>query len=84
MAGETVRAGWVVGCDGTSSSTRQLAGIGFPGVKLTERFLLGDVHLDWDVDRAGTSGWIHPDAVIGVMPMPDPEGRNDLWRRVRL
>ena len=78
--GETVRARWVVGCDGTSSSTRQLADIGFPGVKLTERFLLADVHLDWDVDRGGTSGWIHPDGVIGVMPMPDPQGGGDLWR----
>lgn len=78
--GETVRPRWVVGCDGTSSGTRQLAGIGFPGVKLTERFLLADVHLDWDVDRAGTSGWIHPDGVIGVMPMPDPQGGDDLWR----
>jgi 4,5-epoxidase len=78
--GETVRTHWVAGCDGTSSATRQVAGIDFPGVKLSERFLLADVRLDWDVDRAGTSGWIHPDGVLGVMPMPDPTGRQDLWR----
>ncbi|GBE67061.1 oxygenase [Mycobacterium sp. MFM001] len=75
-----VRAQWVVGCDGTGSTARALAGIGFPGVKLSERFLLADVHLDWDVDRAGTTGWIHPKGLIGVMPMPDPHGRDDLWR----
>ena len=79
-AGTTIRARWLVGCDGTSSTTRTLAGIDFPGVKLTERFLLADLHLDWDLDRGGTTGWVHRDGVIGVMPMPDADGRDDLWR----
>lgn len=79
-SGRAVRARWLVGCDGTGSTTRSLTGIGFPGVKLSERFLLADVHLDWDMDRSGTTGWIHPKGLIGVMPMPDPHGRNDLWR----
>lgn len=78
--GERVRAKWLVGCDGTSSVTRQQAGIAFPGVKLSERFLLADVHLDWTLDRGGTTGWVHPDGVVGAMPMPDASGRDDLWR----
>ncbi|MCW1819896.1 oxygenase [Mycolicibacterium conceptionense] len=78
--GERVRAKWLVGCDGPSSVARQQAGIGFPGVKLSERFLLADIHLDWTLDRGGTTGWIHPDGVVGAMPMPDPSGRDDLWR----
>ncbi|MBU9763740.1 FAD-dependent oxidoreductase [Mycobacterium sp. TNTM28] len=78
--GAEIRGQWVVGCDGSSSVTRQQAGIGFPGVKLSERFLLADVHLDWDVDRGGTSGWIHPDGIVGAMPMPDPAGGDNLWR----
>src|SRR5262245_31597030 len=73
-----VRARWLVGCDGAASTTRHLAGVGFPGVKLSERFLLADVHLDWDLDRSGTTGWIHPDGMVGAMPMPDDTGR--LWR----
>jgi 2-polyprenyl-6-methoxyphenol hydroxylase-like FAD-dependent oxidoreductase len=73
--GEKVRSGWLVGCDGAGSTTRRLAGIGFPGVKLSERFLLADVRLDWDLDRSGTTGWIHPTGMIGVMPMP-----GGLWR----
>jgi 2-polyprenyl-6-methoxyphenol hydroxylase-like FAD-dependent oxidoreductase len=80
--GEQICAKWIVGCDGTSSSTRKIAGIGFPGVKLTERFLLADLHLNWDLDRCGTTGWIHPSGMLGAMPMPDPHGRNDLWRLI--
>lgn len=72
---QEVRAAWLVGCDGAGSATRRLAGIGFPGVKLSERFLLADVNLDWDLDRSGTTGWIHPAGMIGVMPMP-----GGLWR----
>ncbi|WP_135452922.1 FAD-dependent oxidoreductase [Mycobacterium sp. DL99] len=78
--GERIGAKWLVGCDGTSSVVRQQVGIAFPGVKLSERFLLADVHLDWALDRGGTTGWIHPDGVIGAMPMPDSTGRDDLWR----
>ena len=73
--GDEVRAGWLVGCDGAASAARRAAGIGFPGVKLSERFLLADVRLDWDLDRTGTTGWIHPDGMIGAMPMP-----GGLWR----
>ncbi|KLO32515.1 FAD-dependent monooxygenase [Mycobacterium haemophilum] len=80
--GESVRTQWLVGCDGTGSATRQLAGIGFPGCRLSERFLLADLHLDWDLDRSGTTGWIHPAGMIGAMPMPDSGGSNDLWRLI--
>lgn len=78
--GTELETHWLVGCDGTSSTTRKLAGIGFPGVKLTERWLLADLHLDWDLDRGGTTGWIHPSGLLGVMPMPDTSGSDDLWR----
>ncbi|HEY3685981.1 MAG TPA: FAD-dependent monooxygenase [Streptosporangiaceae bacterium] len=80
--GRTIDAGWLVGCDGTRSTTRERAGIGFPGVKVSERFLLADLHLDWDLDRSGTTGWIDPAGLFGAMPMPDPDGRDDLWRLI--
>lgn len=74
-SGEQITADWLIGCDGAQSAARRLAGIDFPGVKLSERFLLADVMLDWDLDRSGTTGWIHPAGMIGAMPMPD-----GLWR----
>ncbi len=75
--GTTVRAGWMAGCDGTGSTVRKLAGIGFPGVRVSERFLLVDGRLDGEppLDRSGTSGWAHRDGVLGAMPMP-----GDQWR----
>ncbi len=42
------------------------------------------MYLDWDVDRVGTSGWVHPAGMLGAMPMPDADGRGDLWRRGRI
>ncbi|MGV0791555.1 FAD-dependent monooxygenase [Mycolicibacterium sp. XJ1819] len=73
--GGTMRARCLVGCDGAASTVRRAAGIEFPGVKLSERFLLADVRLDWDLDRSGTTGWIHRDGMLGAMPMP-----GGLWR----
>ncbi|GGM27782.1 oxygenase [Promicromonospora citrea] len=84
--GTSVRAAWLVGCDGTRSTVRKVAGIAAPGVRLSERFLLADVHLgtapggpaDPALDRTGTSGWAGPAGLLGLMPMPHPDG--DLWR----
>ncbi len=47
----TIRCEWLVGCDGAHSRVRKLAGIGFPGVQIIERFLLADVHADLPVAR---------------------------------
>jgi 4,5-epoxidase len=77
-SGDRVRAGWVVGCDGPESMVRKSAGIGFPG--RSDRFLMLDARVDWDLDRDGLTGWLHPDGRVGAMPMVDPEGANNLWR----
>ncbi|MGC4975286.1 FAD-dependent monooxygenase [Streptomyces sp. DT199] len=41
----TLRARYLVGCDGGRSTVRKLAGIGFPGTPATVTALLGDVEL---------------------------------------
>ena len=81
--GSRTRARWVVGCDGAHSTVRKLAGIGFPGAPVADRFLIGDVHMSWTPDREGTHGWQHPDGMVAAMPMPEPDrrdGGDDLWR----
>lgn len=50
----TIRARWVVGCDGMHSIVRQRAGIGFAGGRYEDSFILADVRL---------SGRLGPDAV---------------------
>ncbi|POM24941.1 Pentachlorophenol 4-monooxygenase [Actinomadura rubteroloni] len=50
-SGERLRAGWLVGADGGSSTVRKLAGVSFLGVTREEKqMLLGDFRLD-GVDR---------------------------------
>jgi 2-polyprenyl-6-methoxyphenol hydroxylase-like FAD-dependent oxidoreductase len=72
--------GWVIGCDGAHSTVRKLAGIGFSGVRVTERFLLADAHVDWPVDRTGGHGWPHRDGPFFAMPMREVGRAEDLWR----
>jgi 4,5-epoxidase len=72
-------ADWIVGCDGAHSSVRKLAGIGFPGVPLIERFLVADVRADLPVARDAVTTWLHGDRMLAVFPLPDG-GREDLWR----
>jgi 4,5-epoxidase len=68
--------GWIVGCDGAHSRVRKLAGIGFPGVPLIERFLVADVHAELPLDRQAVSTWLHGDQMFALFPLPGA----DLWR----
>jgi 2-polyprenyl-6-methoxyphenol hydroxylase-like FAD-dependent oxidoreductase len=43
--GDTIRARFVVGCDGAHSTVREQAGIGFAGGEYAESFMLADVRL---------------------------------------
>jgi 4,5-epoxidase len=74
--GGQIRAGWLVGCDGAHSRVRQLAGVGFPGVPLAERFQLVDTHADLPLSRHSIYVWLAGDSVFGAFPLP---GR-DVWR----
>ncbi|MGH8904250.1 MAG: FAD-dependent monooxygenase [Egibacteraceae bacterium] len=74
--GDTIRAAWLVGCDGAHSRVRKVAGIGFPGVPLVERFLLADVHVDLPLPRDAVSVWLHGEDMVGAFPLPGA----DLWR----
>jgi 4,5-epoxidase len=70
------RVSWLVGCDGAHSRVRELAGVGFPGVPLAERFLLVDVHADLPLARHSIYSWLDGDTVLGAFPLPG----QDVWR----
>ena len=65
------RVGWLVGCDGAHSRVRQLAGVGFPGVPLAERFLLVDAHADLPLSRQSIHVWLDADTVFGAFRFLD-------------
>ncbi|MBV8542703.1 MAG: FAD-dependent monooxygenase [Pseudonocardiales bacterium] len=67
---ETVRADWLIGCDGAHSKVRKLAGIGFPGTAVAECFLLADVLASWEIDRHVTTSWTDGADMISVCPLP--------------
>jgi 4,5-epoxidase len=67
---ETVRAGWLVGCDGAHSTVRKLTGIGFSGSTVAECFLLADVLANWEADRRVVTSWTDEGDMISVCPLP--------------
>jgi 2-polyprenyl-6-methoxyphenol hydroxylase-like FAD-dependent oxidoreductase len=68
--GETVRAAYVVGADGTHSVVRAQAGIGFTGDTYTESFVLADAHLDWPLPDDEVVLYFAPAGLVVVAPLP--------------
>jgi 2-polyprenyl-6-methoxyphenol hydroxylase-like FAD-dependent oxidoreductase len=70
-----VSASWMVGCDGFHSTTRQLAGIDYPGTDLAVPWAVFDASIDgWD--EAFDLNFAHFD-VLPVLLCPLPDRR---WR----
>ena len=74
--GQTVRTAWVIGCDGAHSQVRAAAGIEFPGVPMSELFLLADVHGELGLSRESVAVWLRGDELLAAFPLPGP----DAWR----
>lgn len=72
---ETIRAAWVIGCDGSRSTVRKQLELGFDGATDDEQFLLADVKIAWDVRDDRISTWLAEDGLVACFPMR--EGR---WR----
>jgi 4,5-epoxidase len=77
-AGRSLRAEWVIGCDGAHSAVRQAAAIPFEGRATGDVYYLADLFLDFppgtdDLPRV----WMHRAGPLMTMPLPtDPV----LWR----
>jgi 2-polyprenyl-6-methoxyphenol hydroxylase-like FAD-dependent oxidoreductase len=80
--GETVRAGYVVGCDGAHSTVRSQLGIDFVGKQYETHILLADVKLT----RAPTetlTGIPNDKGVVLLIPFGDGWFRAIAWDRLR-
>jgi 2-polyprenyl-6-methoxyphenol hydroxylase-like FAD-dependent oxidoreductase len=74
-ATSTVKARWLVGCDGMHSVVREQAGIPFAGSAYEESFVLADVHMDWPLSREEVSLFFSPDGLVVVAPLPEERFR---------
>ena len=70
---ETLRVGWLIGCDGGKSSIRQQEGISFLGETLeTVRMMLGDVRLT-GLDRDHWHVWRSAEGFLALCPLPSTD-----------
>ncbi|OBK15067.1 FAD-dependent monooxygenase [Mycobacterium asiaticum] len=66
---EQVRAAWVIGADGGHSAVRRLVGTKLEGRFEGERFLLGDVDAEHQLDMESMHTFFSPDGPVVVLPM---------------
>lgn len=68
---------YVIGCDGAHSTVRHALGIAFEGEAMPWAFMLGDVHIAWDLPRGTALRALRlvenaaPDMFIAI-PLPEP------------
>ena len=67
----TLRTQYLIGADGMHSTVREQAGIGFLGDAYASSFVLADVRMDWPLGRDQASGFLTPEGVTVVVPLPD-------------
>jgi 2-polyprenyl-6-methoxyphenol hydroxylase-like FAD-dependent oxidoreductase len=73
---EEARFDYVVGCDGAHSAVRKAAGIAFEGEAYPWPFMIGDVHIDWDLPYGSALRAVRPveggppDIFIAI-PLPE-------------
>ncbi|TAJ90494.1 FAD-dependent monooxygenase [Reyranella sp.] len=68
---------YVIGCDGAHSTVRHALGIAFEGEAMPMTFMLGDVHVAWDLPRGMALRALRlvdnaaPDMFVAI-PLPEP------------
>jgi hypothetical protein len=70
---ETVRAAWIVGCDGAHSVVRHTLNISFAGHSYSQWFGLADARLHWGLRHDELHGFVHPTGLFFAIPMPGEE-----------
>ena len=67
---ETVRAAWLVGCDGAHSVVRHTLNISFAGHSYSQWFGLADATLHWGMRHDELHGFVHPTGLFFAIPLP--------------
>jgi 2-polyprenyl-6-methoxyphenol hydroxylase-like FAD-dependent oxidoreductase len=69
--GEQLRASYVVGADGTHSTVREQAGIGFTASAAGASYSLADVHLSGGLPAEEVAVFFAPEGQLVCVPFPD-------------
>ena len=72
---KTIKARWLVGCDGMHSTVREQSGISFAGGAYEQSFVLADVQMDLPLSREEVTLFYSPDGLVVVAPLPDDHFR---------
>ena len=67
---KTIRARWVVGCDGMHSIVREQNQIPFEGAAYEESFVLADLQMEWPLGKTDVNLFFSDKAVTIVVPLP--------------
>jgi 2-polyprenyl-6-methoxyphenol hydroxylase-like FAD-dependent oxidoreductase len=67
---QSVRAQWLIGCDGMHSTVREQSGIAFSGGEYEASFVLADVRMDWPLTRDEVTLFYSPKGLMVVAPLP--------------
>jgi 2-polyprenyl-6-methoxyphenol hydroxylase-like FAD-dependent oxidoreductase len=67
---ETIEAEWLVGCDGASSTVRDVLRVPFDPAGDMQRFVLADVKINWPLPATQFTAFFHPDGPVYVAPNP--------------
>ncbi|WP_081402504.1 FAD-dependent monooxygenase [Acinetobacter towneri] len=63
------KAKYVIGADGSHSIVRKGLNLNFTGEKYAQDFLLGDVDVDWDLDRERFRIFVHGERIAVFLPL---------------
>jgi 2-polyprenyl-6-methoxyphenol hydroxylase-like FAD-dependent oxidoreductase len=72
---QSIRAEWLIGCDGMHSTVRQQSGIAFPGGEYEASFVLADVSMEWPLSREEVTLFYSPKGLVVVAPLPNERFR---------
>jgi 2-polyprenyl-6-methoxyphenol hydroxylase-like FAD-dependent oxidoreductase len=67
---QSIKARWLIGCDGMHSIVRDHSGIAFSGGEYEASFVLADVSMDWPLSREEVTLFYSPKGLVVVAPLP--------------
>jgi 2-polyprenyl-6-methoxyphenol hydroxylase-like FAD-dependent oxidoreductase len=72
---QSIKAKWLIGCDGMHSAVREQSGIAFSGGEYEASFVLADVSMDWPLSREEVTLFYSPNGLVVVAPLPNERFR---------